>query len=145
MQYYSHLEDYINQLYTYLSIYTPEQLNVADIAQKLGVKLLYSDFSLQYDNYIVLKRTSKQREWQEFGHEIGHYLFHAGNQFKMFYMLRDMQEWKADLFAYHFCIPTFMLEKLINTDVYEIMYLFNVEYHFALRRMEMYQNKLLLV
>lgn len=53
----------------------------------------------------------------------------------------DLQEYQAAYFAYHFSIPTFMLEDLKEVSACEIMNLFNVEEEFALRRLEMYQNK----
>lgn len=58
-------------------------------------------------------------------------------------MFIDLQEWQANHFAYHFCVPTFMLEDLEEVTIYEIMNLFNVCYDFASKRIEMYQNKLL--
>lgn len=138
---YSHLEDYIREFYQSIEITEPEQLDCADIAQKAGVKLYLSNFSFRYNNFIVIKRSTKQQEWQTFGHEIGHYLWHAGNQLKMLPMFRDYQEWKANLFAYHFCVPTFMLEDLKEVTANVIMDKFNVESGFALRRLEMYFQK----
>lgn len=140
---YSHLEDYIINLYEYLSINEPNQLNCADIAHKLGINLLYSNYSLRYDNYIVIKQSTNQKEWQDFGHEVGHYLRHVGNHLNIFSMFRDFQEWQAECFAYHFCVPTFMLENMKSLTVYEIVNQFNVDYKFALRRLEMYQNKMI--
>jgi len=139
---YSHLEDYIVKLYRLIGITEPEQLNVAEIAQKMGINVHYSNFSLRYDNYIVIKRSTKQKEWQDFGHEIGHYLFHKGNHLNMFPMFREFQEWQANSFSHHFCVPTFMLEKIHDLNIYNIMDTFNVEYDFATKRLEMYKNKM---
>ena len=55
----------------------------------------------------------------------------------------NLQEWQAKQFAYHFCVPTFMLDDLEEVTVYEIMNQFNVDEEFAVRRLEMYQNKIL--
>lgn len=139
---YSHLEDFVLQIYRYLAIYQPEQINVVDIAQKMGIKLHYDNFSLRYDNYIVIKKSTKQKEWQDFAHELGHYLRHEGNQMKMFPMFRELQEYQADSFSYHFCVPTFMLDQLYHYDANDIARRFNVEYQFAYRRLEMYQSKI---
>lgn len=139
---YSHLEDYIREFYQSIEITKPEQLNCADIAQKTGVSLRFSKFSLRYKNYIIIKRSTKQKEWQDFGHEFGHYLWHEGNHLNMVPMFRDYQEWKADLFAYHFCVPTFMLQD-VDKSVENVMDTFSVEYKFAHRRLKMYHNKLL--
>ncbi|MGG3452037.1 ImmA/IrrE family metallo-endopeptidase [Domibacillus aminovorans] len=52
-----------------------------------------------------------------------------------------MQEWQANSFALHFCIPTFMLGKLELTDhrqaaIAIIAQTFDVEYGFAEERLE---------
>lgn len=139
---YSHLEDYIFNLYKEIGITTPEQIKLAEIAQKIGIKIHYSNYSLRYDNYIVIKQSTKQKEWQDFGHEVCHYLIHEGNHLNMFPMFRDFQEWQANLFAYHFCVPTFMLDRVKVKTIYDIIDLFNVESPFAEKRLELYQNKL---
>lgn len=126
-----------------MKISEPHQLNCAEIAQKLGIKLHYGCFSLRYANYIVIKKSTKQKEWQDFGHEVCHYLCHEGNQLKMHSLFLNFQEWQANYFAYHFCVPTFMLRKIKGVNVYEIMNQFNVEYDFALKRLEMYRSKCL--
>ncbi|MGJ9460327.1 ImmA/IrrE family metallo-endopeptidase [Oceanobacillus sp. CF4.6] len=139
---YTHLEDCINALYKTMRINKPHQLEITQIANHLQLKIHYSSFSLRMGNVIVLRNSSKQREWQSFGHEVGHYLGHEGNQMKMFYMFLELQEWQANAFAYHFCVPTFMLEEIKNPTVYEVMDLFNVEYEFAMNRLEMYERKM---
>lgn len=87
--------------------------------------------------------STKQQQWQKFGHEVCHYLIHCGQQLNMYYLFRDLQENQANYFAYHFCIPTFMLEDLKEVTVYEVMNLFNVEYEFAFKRLEMYERKII--
>jgi len=140
---YSHLEDYIAGLYQSLSISRPDQLNVNDLSKKLQLNIYYSNVSFRIGNNIVLQRSNKQQEWQAFGHELGHYLRHNGNQLTMHYLFRDLQEYQANYFAYHFCVPTFMLEKLKGVTNYDVMNLFNVEYEFAMKRLEMYERKML--
>lgn len=139
--YYTHLEDYIYELFTSIKVMKPQDLDMHSIARKLGVTILYKKKVLRYDNEIHLNRGTKRQEWQDFGHEIGHYLRHCGCHFNMHYLFRNLQEYQATYFAYHFCVPTFMLEKLSIYSASDIMYLFNVEQDFALRRLEMYQNK----
>ncbi|MEN2467986.1 ImmA/IrrE family metallo-endopeptidase [Ornithinibacillus sp. JPR2-1] len=138
---YTHIEDYIKELYTVLSISKPEQLDIKTIASKLGVNLLYGKATFRDGNDIVIKRSTQQKEWQIFGHEICHYLRHCGQQLKMHYLFRELQEYQANHFAYHFCVPTFMLDELKIQNATEIMKNFNVEYDFALKRLEMYQSK----
>ncbi len=61
-------------------------------------------------------------------------------------LFREYQENKANNFMYHACIPTFMLDELKQNganalNVHHIQELFNVEYHFALKRLEQYITK----
>ncbi|HAM81614.1 ImmA/IrrE family metallo-endopeptidase [Ornithinibacillus bavariensis] len=99
---------------------------------------------MDHGNDIRIRRSTKQKEWQLFGHELGHSLRHCGHQLKMHPLFKELQEYQANYFAYHFCIPTFMLDKLINYTVKDIMALFNVENDFALRRLEMHKGKFLI-
>lgn len=140
--YFTHLEEYILQLFNSLSINNPDQLSLEQIAEKLNIEVRYTDFSMCYNETIFLSKSDKRREWQEFGHEICHYLRHSGNQVRMHPLFVELQEYQADFFAYHFCIPTFMLEDLYNFNVYNIMQVFDVEYAFARRRLEIHANKL---
>ncbi|MEN2467231.1 ImmA/IrrE family metallo-endopeptidase [Ornithinibacillus sp. FSL M8-0202] len=139
---YTHLEDYVFNLYHNLSISHPEQLDIEEIASKLGINLYYSSSTYRYGNNIILQYDTKQKQWQLFGHEICHYLRHFGNQLTMKKSFKDLQEWQANHFAYHFCVPTFMLENIHTPTVTDIITIFNVEFDFALRRLEMYQSKL---
>jgi hypothetical protein len=137
----SYLEEYIYQLFTSIDVKYPEDLDMYTIAQRLGVIITYKKRLFRFDNEIALVKSTKRREWMMFGHEIGHYLLHAGNQFNMHPLFKQLQEKQADYFAYHFCVPTFMLHELKEIDVYQIMNLFNVEFQFAFKRLEIYRNK----
>src|SRR5699024_7956666 len=86
-------------------------------------------------------RQSKQKQWQDFGHELGHVLCHAGHQLKMNHMFLKYQEWKANNFMYHFCVSTFMLCQLKEVNVHNVMNLFNVEYEFACKSLTSYSFK----
>ncbi|WP_240458774.1 MULTISPECIES: ImmA/IrrE family metallo-endopeptidase [Virgibacillus] len=141
---YTHLEDYIYELYTSIGIEIPANLDKQIIAKKLGVEIIYEEDKLfRFDNEISLIRSDMRQEWMDFGHEIGHYLRHCGCQLNMHRLFIDLQEWQANNFAYHFCVPTFMLGKLYNYTIYDVMQLFNVDYDFAYTRLEMHKNKML--
>ena len=116
-------------------------MEVAYLAKRLNLNIYYGRTGLRLDNNIVIIKSNKQKEWQLFGHEVGHYLRHTGNHLAMHSLFMDMQEYQATHFAYHFCIPTFMLHEISEFSVYNVMNLFNVEYGFASRRLEMYQSK----
>lgn len=94
--------------------------------------------------YIFLNnQLTDQQKWQEFNHELAHVLFHVGNQRKIPDSYRIYQEHKANHFMYHAWIPTFLLYNLnINNYTYRtillVQELFNVEYNFALKRLEQY-------
>lgn len=139
----THLEDFIRNLYLKIGISKPSEIDINVIAQTLGINLYYGNTTFIFGNNIVIKRSNKQQEWIDFAHELCHYLRHTGFQVAMHPMFIDLQEWQANHFAYHFCVPTFMLEDLEEVTIYEIMNLFNVCYDFASKRIEMYQNKLL--
>jgi len=140
----NNIERYVYNLYKSIQVTHPEQLKLKSIASELGVSVLYGSISFSFNNVVILEKTNKQMEWQMFGHELCHVLRHVGNQLNMHYLFVQLQEWQADYFAYHFCVPTFMLFNLKEVSVNVIANKFNVEYDFALRRFEMYQNKLLI-
>ncbi len=141
---YTHLEDSVRDLYRYLKIQSPQELGIDVIASKLNLNVLYGGVSLRLGNDFVIKKSTEQKEWQLFGHEVGHYLRHSGNHLVMHPLFMDLQEYQANYFAYHFCVPTFMLQGLYSLNVYQIMNLFNVEYEFAETRLNMYKNKMII-
>ncbi|WP_038220770.1 ImmA/IrrE family metallo-endopeptidase [Virgibacillus alimentarius] len=137
---YTYIEEYIFNLYKSLSINKTDQLSIKKIADGLDLNVYYASIPFRFGRNIILMKSTKEKEWQMFGHEVGHYLRHCGCQLKMYYLFRELQENQANYFSYHFCVPTFMLHEQMT--VYDIMNLFKVEYEFASRRMEMYKNKL---
>ena len=152
MLYYTHLEDYIKKIYTSIGINKPEQLKRYSIASELGITLYTFNGASEgvYSNgrqYIFLNRNlTSEEQWQEFGHELCHVLRHAGNQKKMSRLFIEYQEWQADNFALHFCVPTFMLRAMSlprdrKQAIWEIQMAFNVTYEFAKIRLEKFSQK----
>jgi len=152
MYLYSDLEKSIQKLYFFLGIDTSDQIDKINIAEKLKVELCYFDrksqaISINNKNYIFLnKHLSRQQRWQDFAHELCHILRHAGYQYNMPLLFRELQEWQADSFMYHFCVPTFMLKEMelpqhINEATWFVAETFNVETEFARKRLEMWMNK----
>lgn len=148
----SHMEDFIQDLYSGLSIYRPDQLNKYLIADRLniGIYLASNDSEAFYWNgryYIFINRDlDSRRRWQEFGHELCHVLRHGGHQGRMPSQLRELQEWQADNFMYHFCVPTFMLLRIrlppdSDCAARLIAHEFNVELDFATERLERFMRK----
>lgn len=142
-------ELFISDFYQSLNVAETSLCTIATITERLNMKKLYwshsSTIATHNDRYIVFINESinVQQQWQEFGHEMSHYFFDECRYDKLINSYAAYGETKADYFAYHFCVPTFMLQKLKGVDVYKIMNLFNVEYDFAMRRLEMYESKLI--
>ena len=152
MNHYSHLEDYIESFYLQMKIDDPTSLDMKAIARQLDIKLFYWEEKSQaiiYNNMSVIfidNRISSEKQWQEFNHELCHVLIHTGDQLIMPPLFREYQEFKANNFMYHACVPTFMLEELNICDstavtISWIQKLFNVEHEFAKTRLENYLNQ----
>ncbi|VDG98862.1 Domain of uncharacterised function (DUF955) [Lysinibacillus sphaericus] len=152
MYYYSNLEDYVMDVYKDIGVAHPEQINRYMIADQLNIghyptsgksEALYSDGRY----YIFVNRELNHRQqWQDFGHELCHVLMHEGSQKHMYPLFRELQEWKANNFMYHFCVPTFMLQRIRlppekQRAVSLIAETFQVEYQFAEKRLDRYINK----
>lgn len=153
MMYTTQTEDFIQKLYNRIGISKPQKLDFQTIAMHLIIRLFYwSDKSqaLFFKNhkYIFLNvQLTPQQQWQDFCHELGHVLLHTGNQKRMYPLFREYQEYKANNFMYHACVPSFMLDELEPSDltVENVQRLFNVEYDFAFKRLEQYRSKKLLM
>lgn len=151
---YSHLEDFIQEVYQEINILSPAQLNLYTIADALDIGLYpINDRSqaLRFEgrDYIFLNNllTGPER-FEVFGHELGHLLTHAGSQASMSQEFQAYQEWQANLFALHFCVPTFMLQKIrlpndTRAALKVIKDTFRVTYHFAEKRLNLYRQRLL--
>ena len=151
MSYTTYTEDFIESLYTKIGISLPHQLDINEIASKLGILVYFWDNPSQVlflggRAYIFLDQdlTSNQM-WQDFCHELCHVLFHSGSQEKMPYSWIEYQEWKANNFMGQACVPTFMLNKITLPEsedkaIQLIQELFNVEWAFAYKRLKKYNN-----
>lgn len=144
---YNLLEEYIKKMYKSIGIHHPHQLDMEDIASRLGMGLIYMPVnSFNVEKTIILDvRKNDSELWQDFAHELCHALVHVGNQNIMPPPFRLYQEWKADSFAYHACIPTFMLDGMdLPTNerkaVWTIQETFHVEREFAEKRLHQYVN-----
>ncbi|MGE7916679.1 ImmA/IrrE family metallo-endopeptidase [Lysinibacillus xylanilyticus] len=145
----TYTEDFIKELYTKIGILTTLQLDFQTIAMQLGIQVFYwpdnsQALFLKKRYFIFLnKQLSQQLQWQDFCHELGHVLLHTGHQGRMSSLFREYQENKANNFMYHACVPSFMLDEinLGNLTVEYVQQLFNVEYDFALKRLEQYFSK----
>jgi len=142
---YNSVEDFVNKMYKSIDIYYSRQLAIKTIAARLGLTIIYAPMeSTHFGNVIYLdNRLSAMEQWQDFGHELCHVLWHAGNQLVMPPLHRDYQEWKALNFGMHVCVPTFMLRSSgLSHDrkkaIWEIQRAFNVTHDFAELRLEIF-------
>lgn len=153
MNYTTYIEDFIRDFYRKIGILKPYQLDFQEITMYLDIQLFYwpeNSQALFFREvaYIFLnEHLTQQQKWQEFCHELGHVLLHTGNQQRMYPLFREYQEYKANNFMYHACVPSFMLDELEPTEltVENVQRLFNVEYDFAFKRLEQYRSKKLLM
>ncbi|WP_084245162.1 ImmA/IrrE family metallo-endopeptidase [Planomicrobium okeanokoites] len=146
---YNNLEEYIQKLLHRIDIYHPHQLNMEDVYSRLGMSVHYIQQDAMFVfGYIFLdSRKSAAEQWEDFGHELCHALWHAGNQALIPLSMREYQEWKAENFAQHLCIPSFMLDsmKLPNHTkeaVWMLQEEFGVTQKFSEKRLERYMRNL---
>lgn len=150
MNYYTTLlEDTINQIYNRLNINKPQQLDMLCIANYLNIAVHFEEISSRaYNGEIIIdNRLSPDQQWEDFGHELCHILFHYGNQILNIHNLfLKYQEKKANNFVLHFCVPTFMLLNYeiatINEGVPFVAKTFNVTQDFARKRLIKFKNQL---
>src|SRR5690625_3175389 len=147
--YMNQTEVFIKAFYKSINLMIPSVISISNVTDILNINLIHwsntsamTYYNKQYFMFIN-EFLTPQQQWQEFGHEVCHYFNDRINRKNVNNSFVDYCETKADYFAYHFCVPTFMLQKMKRIDVYDVMQLFNVEFDFALRRLEMYHNKIL--
>jgi len=132
-----------------MNIYHPYQLMIGTVSKKMNLSVTFWDFTSEITLYkgiykiFINERQSEQQQWQDFGHEMYHFCHDHVVYDRLHESYAEYGESKADYFAYHFCVPTFMLQQLDEVNIHVITTMFNVEFDFALRRLEMYQNKIL--
>lgn len=147
------LEDTIEKIYSILNIYHPYQLDILEIADLMNINVHFIEISSRtYKNEIIIdSRLSYEEQWEDFAHELCHILFHYGNQILHLNSLYLVyQEWKANNFALHFCVPTFMLKetlfihniKNIPEAIPLIKSYYNVTDEIAIKKLIHFRNQL---
>jgi Zn-dependent peptidase ImmA (M78 family) len=146
------LEDWIKDFYSHLGIYHPHQLDLLEIAARMGLYIHFQRFGSRiYDGEIILdERLTDQEQWQEFAHELCHLYRQYGNQLAMNKQFLTLQEAQAENFALHFCIPTFMIRRYeianfldVEAGVPFIAKEFGVTEKFARERLRQFKRKIL--
>lgn len=148
------LDTWIRQFYEHIGISSPEDMNLYRIAAECRIWIHQAPVRSramernEMATIILDNRLTDKQQWEEFGHELCHILRQSGNQLKMPLPFLQYQEWKADRFALHFCIPTFMLGELEMSDepartVDSICETFNVTRPFARKRLQLHHHDIL--
>ncbi|MFS0749562.1 ImmA/IrrE family metallo-endopeptidase [Oceanobacillus sp. 1P07AA] len=141
------IEKITQQLLMKLRVNHPNELNFERITKGLGIKVKYWEFESEIvkrkgKNIIFLNNYSNEiTRWQNLVHEIGHLYLHVGRQENLPYEFVQLQEWQANTFMYYFCVPTVMLDELHTITPAEVSRIFNVDYSFSVRRVEMYESR----
>lgn len=142
-------ELFINLFYESIGVTRYNQLSIESISENLNLDVHYWDYTSELVSYrnkykiFINNQLTSQKQWQDFGHEMCHFAWHHGSQDFLKETYQEYQEFKADYFMYHFCAPSFMLEQHEVVSVYDIMNLFNVDFNFAIRRLDMHESKML--
>lgn len=152
LNYTTYTEDFVRELYLKIGISEPHHLDYKVVADSLGIRVFLAPYdgpsqALFVKNvpFIFLgKDLTPPQIWQDFCHELNHVLQHTGNQNYMLRSWVDYQEKKANTFMYHACMPTFMLDEIVERDpsltIKDLQLIFNVEYDFAVKRLTQYFN-----
>ncbi len=144
----SRTEKFVREFYSENGVTQPSHLGIQNIAPLVGLEvIIHPELSLFWNDTIVIREGTERQHWQRFGHEVCHFLRHCGDQRYMHELFIELQENQARNFAYHFCVPSFMLEEIdlpnnMAQSAGMIAKIFGVEYSFAERRIEQYYQKI---
>ncbi|RDY70279.1 ImmA/IrrE family metallo-endopeptidase [Halobacillus trueperi] len=148
------LENWMNTELHALALTEPEHLdNLKGIADLYGILFKVHDKPSVSGMFLGVKiikvdsRVSVRSQRQQFFHELGHVLFHYGDQQHLPRTFVEYQEFKARNFALHYAVPTFMLHELDfpkyrTQAIHLISETFQVTYSFAQERLRHYENQL---
>lgn len=154
---FTNLEESIKSLYFSLDIKKPYEIDMWQFANKFDIWIEFEEgkselVEPQKDLFTICldSRISSQKQWQDFAHELGHVIRHVGKQHELREYFRDLQEFQANNFMYHFCVPTFMLIEYNVSNCLDIEHgakfvsdTFNVTEKFAKKRLALFRDKLL--
>lgn len=156
------LERSVEYLYRKIGIVLPSQLNMFSVAEKLLIKIhLFPIRSWAFKddgvfNVVINSQQSIQKQWQDFGHEVAHILLHGwlseviehgSNQLRLSDTFVQYQETKADSFAYEFCVPSFMLQKMKLPELKHVAARYVSEHfcvtdEFAFEKLTRFENRM---
>jgi Zn-dependent peptidase ImmA (M78 family) len=143
----THLEDFVEQLYTQNDILLPEDITIDKLSRKLKIKVEYvrvDSFSLHTNSKLLIlldERKSPQGKREDFLHELCHLMRHEGNQLVLSEPFVKYQEDDTVQFQLYSLMPFNMIEQIkLSPDhgqaIKQISYTFSVSMEQASKRYE---------
>lgn len=120
----THLEDWVTNWYLQMGISSPNQLKAVTIARKMDIFIYRKPISPsylihgRYKGITLDAREDKLVQKEQFYHELGHILRHAGIQSMMPDAFRKLQERDARHFTFYAALPYHMISKYDLSDYY---------------------------
>lgn len=120
-------------------------LDIESISSYYNILVAYNEdinciYYYKNATIIFLKYANKKTMWNEFTHELGHFVLHETDQRFMQKMYNDKQENQAEKFALLFQMPQNVIEKEELFTQHSLMNYFNVDYNKALERLKHLYN-----
>ncbi|QDP40796.1 ImmA/IrrE family metallo-endopeptidase [Radiobacillus deserti] len=147
------LEDWVTNFYIRLGITSPKQIDETVIARKLNIFLHrkertpFYEICGRYKGITIDIRESREKQREDFFHELCHILRHSGIQTMMPEAFRQLQEWDANNFTMYAAIPYHMIINYDLTDKYivnEVKDDFRVTKELCYKRLENLSRKSIL-
>ncbi|WP_054634844.1 ImmA/IrrE family metallo-endopeptidase [Thalassobacillus sp. C254] len=114
--FYSHLEDWVSDLYIKNQIYTAKELSVENLANVFNVEVIPNEevsvCRNSYGERIIFLNINQNPEEinADFFHELGHLLRHEGHTEYLYEDYTRYLEWDAQRFAYVAALPWHILK-----------------------------------
>lgn len=138
------IENKVNDLISELTI-NDVDFTMEGIADFLGVFLMINSKMSCYmehknQSIICIQKNDPDRMWEDFTHELGHYILHDTNQTETNELLNYKQEKEADKFALLFQMPQQLIEDYELFSERDLSAFFNIHLNQARKRLEMLYN-----
>lgn len=133
------IDDTVNDLTNEL-ITNEVELTIESVSDYLDIIVVYNDFmscNMNVKGYKVLyiKTDSARKMWEDFTHELGHYMLHETDQRNMHDLFNYKQENEANKFSLLFRMPQPEIERHELFTENEIMRYFDVPHNIARQRL----------
>ncbi|EST12074.1 ImmA/IrrE family metallo-endopeptidase [Sporolactobacillus laevolacticus] len=141
------IEKWVSKTFVHAGLIYPSDLRANKICKAFNIEYghhfgIAGSRMVGNDSFIVTdERLQLPEQHEQFLHELGHILRHDGDQCNMPQMLREYQEWDAELFSMYAAIPFHMIDFGRPHTVHSIMEEFKVTKATAFKRMGDIQQK----